>query len=1004
MATIIGQSLGRYHILEQLGEGGMATVYKAYDTHLERDVAVKIIRKSAFGSEVMERMLKRFEREAKALSKLTHPNIVGVIDYGDYEGSPYIVMEYLPGGTLKQRLGKPIPWQEAARLLLPIARALQFAHSQNIVHRDVKPSNILITLSGEPMLTDFGIAKILESEETDTLTGTGIGVGTPEYMAPEQWTGKVTLQSDIYSLGVVFYEMVAGRKPYVADTPAAVLLKQATEPLPRPAQVVPGLPDDVEKVLLKALARQPEDRYSDMAAFADGLDHLLARQLKTTKVTAFAKAIPPEAEPVADSQETVMQEETNATRFQEAVKDELPSPSRPAKPKSSPVPIQPPQKKKIVWWLRALGISGVLIIGCLLIAVLMLKPLLFPTETEVASTPTTTAYVPTTAVSLPVLQGTPLPEKGTPISVGNVEGIRELARWGKGTVNDLVWSPDGRLLVVASSLGTYFYDPQTLEEVSFFETTYQVRSVAFSLDGTLLAMGSDDGIVRLWRVSDGALLRTLEGDTDRVSWVVFSPDGQALATKSNDAMRLWRVSDGMLLWTLDGYCMSNVAFSPDGQTLASASGDNLYTVQIRRVSDGALLRTLEGHTDYVFSVAFSPDGTLLASASGDKTVRLWRLADGMLLRTLEGHTENVFSVAFSPDGQTLASGSYDHTIRLWQVSDGSLLHTLQGHTNTVISVSFSPDGQTLASESWDNTVRLWRVSDGTLLRTLQGHTSAVTSVTFSPDGQMLASGLADGTVRLWQISESSLLRTLQGHTSLVWSLVFSPNGQTLASGSWDNTVRLWRVSDGTPLRTLQGPENYSNCGDFSPDWQTLAWGSEHGEVELWRVSDNSLLNTMRHKAGVTNMTFSPDGQMLASASYDKTINLWRVSDGALLHTLQGHTRAVTSVAFSPDGTLLASTSDDKTVRLWRLADGMLLRTLEGHTDYVFSVAFSPDGQTLASGSYDHTIRLWQVSDGSLLSTLQGHTGSVVSLAFSPDGTLLASASVDGTVRLWGVAP
>jgi len=198
MINLIGQSLGRYHILEQLGEGGMATVYKAYDTRLERDVAVKIIRKSAFSPEVLERMLKRFEREAKALSKLTHPNIVGVIDYGDYEGSPYLVMEYLPGGTLKHRLGKPIPWQEAARLLLPIARALQFSFGWGGDHRDVKPSNILITLSGEPMLTDFGIAKILENEETATLTGTGMGVGTPEYMAPEQWTGKVTLQSDVY--------------------------------------------------------------------------------------------------------------------------------------------------------------------------------------------------------------------------------------------------------------------------------------------------------------------------------------------------------------------------------------------------------------------------------------------------------------------------------------------------------------------------------------------------------------------------------------------------------------------------------------------------------------------------------------------------------------------------------------------------------------------------------------------------------------------------------------
>jgi len=318
MSNLIGQSLGRYHILEQLGEGGMATVYKAYDTRLERDVAVKIIRKSAFSAEVLERMLKRFEREAKALSKLTHPNIVGVIDYGDYEGSPYIVMEYLPGGTLKHQLGKPIPWQEAARILLPIARALDYAHQRGIVHRDVKPSNILITDSGEPMLSDFGIAKILESEETQTLTGTGVGVGTPEYMAPEQWTGKVTPQSDIYSLGVVFYEMVTGRKPYTADTPAAILLKQASEALPRPKQFVPDLPEAVERTLLKVLAKKPEDRYPDMTTFADRLDNLLAGQSKIRQPVITTNTFRPKAKPVPDTQATALQEDTYTTMLQDA--------------------------------------------------------------------------------------------------------------------------------------------------------------------------------------------------------------------------------------------------------------------------------------------------------------------------------------------------------------------------------------------------------------------------------------------------------------------------------------------------------------------------------------------------------------------------------------------------------------------------------------------------------------------------------------------------------------
>jgi serine/threonine protein kinase len=285
LPNLLDHSLGRYHILEQLGEGGMATVYKAFDTRLECDVAVKVISTRKFAPDAAERALKRFEREAKALARLTHPNIVGVSDYGEYEGSPYLVMEFLPGGNLKQYLHERgrIPWQDAARLLLPVARALEFAHSRGVIHRDVKPSNILLTESGQPMLTDFGVAKVLEEEATLDITGTSAAVGTPEYMAPEQTGKNIDHRVDIYALGIVFYEMITGRRPFEADTPLAVLVKQASEPLPRPSKFVPGLPDAVERVLLKALAKKPADRYADMAVFRDSLDTLLTTNGKVLK-------------------------------------------------------------------------------------------------------------------------------------------------------------------------------------------------------------------------------------------------------------------------------------------------------------------------------------------------------------------------------------------------------------------------------------------------------------------------------------------------------------------------------------------------------------------------------------------------------------------------------------------------------------------------------------------------------------------------------------------------
>lgn len=279
MSNLTEQSIGRYHILEKLGEGGMATVYKAYDTRLERNVAVKVLRTEQFIPAQLEMVLQRFEREAKSLAKLSNPNIVNILDFGEHEGMPYLVMEYLPGGTLKKKLGQAIPWQEAIHTLLPVARGLAYAHKHSVIHRDVKPANILISEEDAPILTDFGIAKLLEGTDGQTLTGSGVGIGTPEYMAPEQGMGASTIdeRADIYSLGIVLYEMVTGRKPYIADTPMAVVLKQMTDPLPLPTQFVPDLPEDVEHILLKALAKEPENRYTDMNALIAAMEGVLAK-------------------------------------------------------------------------------------------------------------------------------------------------------------------------------------------------------------------------------------------------------------------------------------------------------------------------------------------------------------------------------------------------------------------------------------------------------------------------------------------------------------------------------------------------------------------------------------------------------------------------------------------------------------------------------------------------------------------------------------------------------
>jgi eukaryotic-like serine/threonine-protein kinase len=270
MKKLIGHQISHYRIISQQGIGGMAIVYHAYDVNLERDVALKLIRSDAFAEDEYDRLMRRFEREAKAQSKFSHPNIAPVYDFGDYDGMPYLVMPYFPAGTLKDRTGQSVDIEQAFDWVISIAGALSYAHQLGVIHRDIKPSNILFTEKEEPILTDFGIAKLLEDTE-GTLTETGFGVGTPEYMAPEQWQGESSAASDQYALGVVLYELLTGRKPYTAETPVAVALKQSSDPLVRPSAYVPTIPIEVEKIIYKTLAHDPKDRFEDIAAFQQAL-------------------------------------------------------------------------------------------------------------------------------------------------------------------------------------------------------------------------------------------------------------------------------------------------------------------------------------------------------------------------------------------------------------------------------------------------------------------------------------------------------------------------------------------------------------------------------------------------------------------------------------------------------------------------------------------------------------------------------------------------------------
>jgi WD40 repeat protein/serine/threonine protein kinase len=914
-------------------------------------------------------------------------------------------------------------FRTAAHLGVQAAEALEHAHGLGVLHRDVKPANLMVNADGRLWVTDFGLARLGNDAG---LTMTGDLLGTLRYMSPEQaLAGRVAVdgRTDVYSLGVTLYELLTLEPAYNGRSREEVLRQVAFEEPRPPRKLNPAVPAELETIVLKAMAKAPEERYATAQELADDLRRYLddkpikakrpslrqraakwARRHKTLVRAAVVLLVLAVAGLAAGTL-LVVQEQARTAQVQAQAATDLAAAEAAARKRlETELYFQRIALAEREWEANNLGRMQRLLDEC-------------PED----------------------LRGWEwyylkrLPRGGLP------------PRRHSGALTRVAISPDGQRIASSSQDGfVTVWDAQKGQKLfpSFKAHEGAATSVAFSPDGHLLATGGQDvtvvplrGTVIVWDAKTGQLLRKLGGHSAGVSMVAFSPDGQRLASvgwvsddmKATGEMKVWDVTTGQLLLTVLGHegRMTHVAFSPDGKRLAtSIAAGRDSTVEIWDAQTGEEQRSFRGHSQGVSCVAFSPDGRLLASAGGaamypsEQDVKVWDGETRQELFTLRGHLGSVRGVAFSPDGRRLASAGVDRTVKLWDVATGKEALTLRGHFDTVSSVAFSRDGRQLVSASVDQTVRVWDgapvTDDDPNCLTLPGPGGACTSVAFHPkDQRLLAAAYRDGNVRVWDLSlgKPRCFATLAVDQDRgVYALAFSPKGQWLAAVS-GNTLKVWNATTYQEVRTIPGEPNFA-CVAFSPDEQQVAAAGYSNSrmlfpVRVWDVANDKEPQVLSgNNWAVFQVAFSPDGQHLASAGMDGTVRIWDVKTRNPIDVPPLTTACPShGLAFSPDGKQLAVGSNDQVLRIWDTTTWKLRHEYRNHGG-MLSVAFSPDGQRLAWGSTDSTVKVWDLTEGRAgggspqIHVLHGHVSWVLSVAFRRDGQQIASASADGTVKIW----